>query len=71
MNNSKLKRKPILVEFDEFKNKNVIRNQTLIENPLAGNIKLSNGEHTLNIYFTQHGPEVYYTDKKGNIKLLR
>jgi len=66
-----IKRNPLLVEVDKFENDEINRVQYIIDNPIGGSVKISNGHYTVQLYLTKYGVEVFVRDKHGVIKKMK
>ncbi len=65
-----LKRDPIFLEIDTLEGDEIQREQFLIENPIGGSLKISNGFFKAHIYMTRFGIEVFVKDRNGKIEKL-
>jgi len=61
--------KALMFEFEKIlPDEGIIREVMIVENPLAGSFKVSNGQITAYIYLHNKTLEVFVIDDKGNIR---
>jgi len=59
----------LMFEFEKIdSNEGIVKELMIVENPLAGSFKVSNGEITAYIYMHNKTVEVFVIDENGNIK---
>ncbi len=61
--------KKLLLEFERVDSKEgIVKELFVIDNPLAGSFKVSNGKITAYIYVNEDSVELFVIDDKGNVK---
>ncbi|GEM_PF-6539434 len=69
MENKERLSRALMFEFEKIdSNEGIVKELMIVENPLAGSFKVSNGEITAYIYMHNKTVEVFVIDENGNIK---
>ena len=64
-------RRPLVFEIEKVNKEGIQKEIIVVENPLAGSFKVSNGKITAFVYMNEDNIDIFVKDKEGNIKRFK